>query len=51
MTKLKLARHREVPILKLLGWEVCGDWSESFVLMQLVSRETIDLRELDSQAA
>jgi hypothetical protein len=56
MNKLKLARHREVPLLQLLGWEVCGDWSPMFVLMQLriVPRETnpVDLRPIiSSQAA
>lgn len=55
-TKLKLARHREVPTLQLLGWEVCGDWSPTFVLMQIKiePRETnsVDLRPLiSSQAA
>lgn len=48
MTRFKLARPREVPILKLLGWEECGDWSQSFVLMQFISHETatVDLRRV-----
>jgi hypothetical protein len=57
-TKLRLARPREIPLLRMMGWEVCGDWSQSFVLMQLhpierdISHETktadvIDLRSFN----
>lgn len=36
---LKLARPREVQLLKMAGYEVAGPWDASFILMQL-PRET-----------
>lgn len=39
MNPLKLARPKEIPLLRLAGYEVIGNWNASFVLLAL-SRET-----------
>jgi len=41
MNELKLARPREVPMLRMAGYEVAGWWSDTFLIMQL-SHETND---------
>jgi hypothetical protein len=41
MNELKLARPREVPMLRMAGYEVAGWWSDTFLIMQ-ISRETND---------
>lgn len=40
MNVLKLARPREIPLLRMAGYEVVGPWDASFTLMQIASRET-----------
>lgn len=42
MNELKLARPREVPMLRMAGYRPVMQWSDSFIMMQLVSRETKD---------
>lgn len=41
MNELKLARPREVPILRMAGYRPVMRWSDSFIMMHL-SRETND---------
>lgn len=41
MNELKLARPREVPMLRMAGYRTVMQWSDSFVMMHL-SRETND---------
>lgn len=42
--ELKLARPREIPLLKMAGYEVVSAWSQSFTLMH-ISRETKSVPE------
>ncbi len=39
MNVLKLARPREIPLLRMAGYEVLAPWNQSFTLLQL-PRET-----------
>lgn len=41
MNELKLARPREVPMLRMAGYRPVMRWSDSFIMMHL-SRETSD---------
>jgi len=41
MNELKLARPREVPMLRMAGYRTVMQWSDSFIMMHL-SRETND---------
>ncbi len=42
MNELKLARPREVPMLRMVGYRPVMQWSDSFVMMHL-SREAKDM--------
>lgn len=49
--RLTLARPREVPFLKLLGWEEVGPWSQSFTILRLANPPPdtsliVDLRKI-----
>jgi hypothetical protein len=46
---LKLARPREIQLLKMAGYEVVGPWDESFTLMQLPRETKFDL-DADAEA-
>lgn len=35
LLELKLARPREIPLLRMAGYECIGAWDQSFELMQL----------------
>jgi len=39
LIELKLARHSEIQLLKMAGYEVLGRWSDTFVLMKLRHEE------------
>jgi hypothetical protein len=43
LLRFKLARPREIPLLKHAGYEVLAPWDESFTLMALPAEVKLDL--------
>jgi hypothetical protein len=46
---LKIARHEEVPLLEMAGYEVVQPWSETFTLMRF-ARETEEMIDAHNAA-